>query len=203
MAEAEGEEGAPAVAAPPEPEKPTASAELLEACMLGRAAKLNVYFAKRPEEKEILNELKSKKNGWSPLQVACGYAKSEGVQALLELGNSVDLVDNMGMTALHTAADCPEIDVLPLLLAHESSKAALNVQDNDGCTALMYAAWSNRKENVIALLRAGADTSLANGEGKTALAIATEMKNKESIEYITNGPPPEETAADAGGEKAE
>lgn len=71
MAEAEGEEGAaPAMAAPPEPEKPKASAELLEACMLGRAAKLKTYFAKHPDEAEIINELKSAKNNWSPLQVS-------------------------------------------------------------------------------------------------------------------------------------
>ena len=61
----------------------------------------------------------------------------------------------------------------------------------------MYAAWSNRKENIIALLKAGADTALTNGEGKTALAIATEMKNKEAIDYITNGPPKEEEEAAA------
>lgn len=71
MAEAEGEEGAAAeVAAPVEPEKPRASAELLEACMMGRGAKLKTYFAKHPDELEILNELKSAKNNWSPLQVS-------------------------------------------------------------------------------------------------------------------------------------
>ena len=71
MAEAEGEEGAAVeVAAPKEPEKPKASAELLEACMMGRGSKLKTYFAKHPDELEILNELKSAKNGWSPLQVS-------------------------------------------------------------------------------------------------------------------------------------
>ena len=47
------------------------------------------------------------------------------------------------------------------------------------------------------MLKAGADTALTNGEGKTALAIATEMKNKEAIDYITNGPPKEEEEAAA------
>ena len=111
---------------------------------------------------------------------------------MLELGNKPDLTDNMGMTALHTAADCSEIEVLPLLLADAAGKAAINVQDGDGCTALMYAAWSNRKENTIALMRAGADTAIVDKDGKTALDIATEMKNKECIEILTNGPPPEE-----------
>lgn len=200
MAEAEGEEGAAApVAAEVIPEKPVASNELLEACMFGRSAKLKVYFAKHPDEQEILNELKSKGNGWSPLQVCAGYGKAEGVQAMLELGNKPDLVDNAGMTSLHTAADCAEIDVLPLILADEAGKAAINVQDNDGCTALMYAAWGNRKENVIALLRAGADSSLKNAAGQDALEIAKELKNKEAIDILTNGPPPEETPEAAEG----
>jgi ankyrin repeat protein len=131
--------------------------------------------------------------------VCCGYAKAEGVAALLELGNKPDLVDNFGMNALHTAADCAEIDVLPLLLADENGKACMNVQDADGCTPLMYAAWANRKENVIALMRAGADTSIAAADGKTALDMAKEMKNKESIDILTNGPPPEEEPQEGEG----
>ena len=137
--------------APPEPEKPVAGPELLEACMGGRAAKLKTYFAKHPDEAAILNELKSKKNGWSPLQVCAGYAKAEGVQALLELGNKADLVDNMGMTAVHTAADCPEIDVLPVLLADEAGKSVIDLQDNDGCTALSKPAHQHCPTSMISL----------------------------------------------------
>ena len=201
MAEAEGE-GAPAAEVAPEPAGPVASAELLEACMLGRAAKLNTYFAKRPDEKEMINELKSSKNGWSPLQVAAGYGKAEAVAALLELGNKADLVDKLGMTVVHIAGGNAEKEVLPTILRDASGVAAIDVQDEDGCTALHYAAYANLKDNVISLLRAGANKDLQDAEGRTAQKVAEEQKNKECIDVLVNGPPPEDAPEEGGAEGA-
>ena len=46
------------------------------------------------------------------------------------------------------------------------------------------------------LLRAGADTSVQDSDGKTALALAQANKLNGIIDLITNGPPPLEAAAE-------
>ena len=47
--------------------------------------------------------------------------------------------------------------------------AEVNLQDSDGNTALMHAAYWNRPAVVRRLLRAGADTAARSASGKTAL----------------------------------
>jgi hypothetical protein len=64
----------------------------------------------------------------------------------------------------------------------------------DGCTPLHYAAYSAREAIVISLLRAGAKTDIADGEGKTALQVAQAVKANAIAALITDGPPPEEEA---------
>ena len=66
----------------------------------------------------------------------------------------------------------------------------------DGCTPLHYAAYANRDVIVTTLLRAGADTSVQDSDGKTALALAQANKLNGIIDLITNGPPPLEAAAE-------
>merc|ERR1712070_698134 len=96
----------------------------------------------------------------------------------------------MGMTSLHTGADSEEKSVMGKLLAHESAKAVLDAVDEDGCTALHYAVYSSRETAIIDLLRAGASTEIADGEGKTPLAVAQALKLGPIAELIKNGPPP-------------
>ena len=44
------------------------------------------------------------------------------------------------------------------------------------------------------LLKAGANTEIADGSGKTAKQVAQEMKENKVVDLITNGPPTEESA---------
>ena len=68
-------------------------------------------------------------------------------------------------TPLHVAAwHCPSL--VPLLLEHG---AAVNAKDGYGQTALHDAAFHGHADAVAALLHAGADASIRNKRGLTAL----------------------------------
>ena len=183
---------------------PVAKPELLESCMKGADNKVENFLKKNPDDAEkLLNTpeaYRSEKMGWTPLQVATGYNREKVVKVLLDAGCKVNVPDKMGMTAIHTGADCDEVLCLKMLLAADDGKAAINNVDEDGCTALHYAAHANREDAVIALLRAGAATDVANSEGKLAVDLAKEQKLQPIVELITNGPPAEEAAEEAAAE---
>ena len=54
----------------------------------------------------------------------------------------------------------------------------------------------NRDQIVITLLRAGADASLVDGEGKTPAELAKSLKLNALVDVLNNGPPPQEEAAE-------
>jgi len=62
------------------------------------------------------------------------------------------------------------------LLLKENAK--IDVRANDGHTALMVAAFKGRLDVVVDLLNAGANVSLVNNEGKTALDFAKDYARK-------------------------
>ena len=53
----------------------------------------------------------------------------------------------------------------------------LNIQDNYGNTALIYAAGTGMSDLVEALLKKGADKSVARRDGRTAYDIAVQKNN--------------------------
>ncbi len=78
-------------------------------------------------------------------------------ELLIKRGASLDLADNNGITPLMIAAmDCNK-DVLNLLI---KNKAKLDAQDRFGWTALMWSALRNKQECALALIKAGAQTSI-------------------------------------------
>merc|ERR1711924_189250 len=99
----------------------------------------------------------------------------------------------MGMTAIHTAADKKDAAAcLKMTLATDAGKAAVDVQDGDGCTALHYAAYASNEDAAAMLLRAGAKADIPSTAGKTAKDQATMVKANSIISLIDEGPPPEE-----------
>jgi hypothetical protein len=65
------------------------------------------------------------------------------------------------------------------------------MQEEDGDTALMSAAWNGRIPTVIYLIKAGCDHSLRNKEGKSALDFVKEkhsdkVKEVQVTQYLTH-----------------
>ena len=63
--------------------------------------------------------------------------------------------------------------------------ANVNAKDEDGDTALAYAAIRGAPANVIKqLLNAGADVSIKNNHGKTAIMLAKEQGKNQILELL-------------------
>jgi hypothetical protein len=106
---------------------------------------------------------------------------------LVAEGVNVNATHEYGKTALMEAAWCGKLDCLDHLIA---KGANLNAQNNasrhDKWTALHYAAINGRAPCVKSLLKAGADASLKDDEGDTALDRAKRMKHTEVIKILEN-----------------
>lgn len=71
---------------------------------------------------------------------------------------------------------------------HPPSPHALRARPQDGSTALHHAAFSGRKDCVVALLAAGAANDIADTAGKTAGQDAEEAGHAEIVGLIQAGP---------------
>lgn len=81
-----------------------------------------------------------------------------------------DEKDNSGKTLLMKAAQAGNVDKIRQLLY---SNANVNLKDNDGWTALMYAVrYSESYECVEELLQAGADSTIRNNYGSSAIILS-------------------------------
>jgi ankyrin repeat protein len=97
------------------------------------------------------------------------------VTNLLERGANVNATGVQGTSALISVEACKDdydptrVQLIELLIA---KGADVNHQDDDGATALIYAARNGDTEAVSVLLRNGALVNLADNDGKTALMKA-------------------------------
>jgi ankyrin repeat protein len=105
------------------------------------------------------------------LAQAVTFGYPDIVELLIEKGASAKMAERTGINLLHWAAiaDRPQV-----VAALSTAGAPINAQDENGYTPLMYAATIDfgNTEIVKALLRAGADRSLRNNDGRDARAQA-------------------------------
>ena len=103
-----------------------------------------------------------------------GYA--DIVRALITSGADTGIVEGTGINLLHWAAITNRPAIIPILV---EERVPINAMDDQGFTPLMYAATIDfgDAEVLKALLKAGADKSIPNLEGRTALAQARRYKH--------------------------
>ena len=110
-------------------------------------------------------------SGDSPISEAITFGRADVVHALVAAGAKTDLVERTGVNLLHWATITNRANVIP-----ELAKAGVNINaiDEAGFTPLMYAATIDFGDTATlqALLAAGADKTIRNASGRTALQQA-------------------------------
>jgi ankyrin repeat protein len=114
--------------------------------------------------------------GKPPIIYAAAKGYANIVKLFLAEGVDANIRDKNDLTALMWSAghpnDVPQSEALMTIDSLLAGKAALDLADNRGRTALMIAAERGHRAIVEALLKAGSDPSLKDRDGKMALALA-------------------------------
>jgi ankyrin repeat protein len=111
------------------------------------------------------------------LSQAVTFGYTDVVQSLLGAGaDAVGLKDSSGVNLLHWAAITDRPALVPVLAA---AHVPIDDMDDNGFTPLMYAATIDFGDDAVlkALLKAGADKTIRNYEGRTPLAQAKHYKH--------------------------
>jgi len=112
----------------------------------------------------------------APVAEAITFGHADVVRALIQAGADTGLTESSGVNLIHWATITGRASVIPFL-----AKAGVPLNDTDkaGFTPLMYAATIDQGNTATlrALLEAGADTSIRNPEGRTALEQARFLKH--------------------------
>jgi len=172
--------------------------------MAGKADQVKSTLQKATEKDPTAANSRTLKRGFSPLQCAASAKEfaADCMNVLISAGAELKHQDMTGMTVLHIAAD-KENDALAALVAIPETKTLLEVADDDGCTALHYAAASGVLANVEALMRMGAVVEADNLAGQKPVDLATENEHAECAKLLTDGLPAEAPAEGAGEEDAD
>lgn len=123
------------------------------------------------------------------LYVAILLNKKAFTRKLLDKGANPDQPDADGAIPIaeHAIATRSDLEVVKMLLEKTQN---INQTEKDGMTVLMFLAGNTKiprdqlKEMMALFLQKGADKSLKNKDGKTALDLAKKANNKEAIELL-------------------
>jgi uncharacterized protein len=117
-------------------------------------------------------------DGESPLMMAVFRGQTELVKQMIAKGADVN---KTGWTPLHYAATTGNVPLISLLLEHH---AYIDAESPNKTTPLMMAAHYGTPGAVKLLLEEGADPSLKNDLGLSAIEFAQNAKKDESVEVI-------------------
>lgn len=134
--------------------------------------------------RELTNKQRKKVKADEPVMLAIEHGDIPALKAALRKGVDVNARDcESGTTALILTIIKDNPEMMRLLI---SKKANVNLQNNSGFTALMYAVGWGRVEIVKELMAAGADLNKRtfDGDKVTALGIALRYSANQEMQEL-------------------
>ncbi|XP_052876539.1 ankyrin repeat-containing protein BDA1-like isoform X1 [Gossypium arboreum] len=131
----------------------------------------------------------TEKNGETPLHYICKVGNHDSLLEtfLKACPDCIRDVTTENRSALHIAAENKRLDVLQILirmLKKDYYREEVNRKDEDGNTALHIAARNNQTQMLKLLLSSKADKHATNQSDLTALGVAEQHNNRESIRIL-------------------
>uniref|UniRef100_A0A0G4HYK4 Uncharacterized protein n=1 Tax=Chromera velia CCMP2878 TaxID=1169474 RepID=A0A0G4HYK4_9ALVE len=125
-------------------------------------------------------------SGKTALMCASLAGHTDVVRLLVDAKASVDMQDKKGNSVLMLAIQKENVEMVEYLLARPGSatQTVANIPDPQGRTPLFRAAAGGHIFLVELLLRRGADPSLKDASGNTALAVAEEAGKMQVVERL-------------------
>ncbi|EXF75204.1 hypothetical protein CFIO01_06162 [Colletotrichum fioriniae PJ7] len=142
----------------------------------------------RSESADVKSQLEIRNRmGWTPLLLATIYRFSEGVKLLIDAGADCNAQTRFSYaTPLVVASSLGYQEIAMMLLDTRNPKgcARLNLQDEDGNTALTSAVIEGHHGIAKSLLDADADFTIKNHQEKNALHLASEQGNERIVDML-------------------
>lgn len=113
--------------------------------------------------------------------LAARFGHGQVITNKLNGGTDIEVIDELGNTALIAAAAENQLAILQLLLEHGAN---VDAQSSDGTTALMNAATYGNLKIAKVLIEAGSKVDLKKNNGTTALVAAVQYGRLEMVELL-------------------
>ncbi|KAL7303274.1 hypothetical protein TKK_0004468 [Trichogramma kaykai] len=146
-----------------------------EQCHAGGLARMFFRVCRRVG-REVLVDVRDE-GGDAPLHLALRHENQEVAELLLRGGADSTRPDSEGSYPLHSICKRFYGEGLIKLLFEIDRAVQVDARDKDGSTPLHLAVFHEKTTMVELLLRRGADPSIANAKGRTALHIACTRKH--------------------------
>lgn len=151
--------------------------DLIQATLFGDAERVSSLCSKDDVDVNFKNT-----QGLTALIVAAYYGRHDCAQRLIDEGADVDAQNNDGNTALMYACSKDYSSIVELLV---HAGAQVNMQNTGGWTALMHAISFGTNDDIVRFLcEHGADLTMQDDEGNTALALAQECHRDDVVGYL-------------------